>query len=74
MIIIGGVGYSSTLSNVIYRLDLTDFSMQQLDASGVGPISRTLDHTAEMIYEPIINITTTEGRVYKLRVRDMRWI
>ena len=66
--IIGGLGYpdqSSRDRTDIYRLDLSDFSINRLEASGTGPRGGTFGHTAELINEHedlAIRITTEEGQ------------
>ena len=65
--IIGGLGYrdqSSRNRTDIYRLDLRNFSINRLKASGTGPPGGTFRHTAELINEQehlAIRITTEEG-------------
>ena len=65
--IVGGLGYrdqSSRDRTDIYRLDLSDFSINRLKAFGTGPPEGTFRHTAELINEHedlAIRITTEEG-------------
>ena len=65
--IIGGLGYrdqSSRDRTDIYRLDLSDFSINRSKASGTGPPGGTFRHAAELINEHedlAIRITIEEG-------------
>ena len=64
--IIGGLGYpvqSSRDRTDIYGLDLSDFSINRLKASGTGPPGGTYKHKAKLINKdenPAIRITTGE--------------
>ena len=64
--IIGGLGYPGQASRdrtEVYRLDLTDFSIQRLETAGAGPTGQTSNHKAELldkIEQPAIRITTEE--------------
>ena len=64
--IIGGLGYADQPSRDrtdIYRLDLSDFNINRLKASGTGPPGGTCKHEAELVNEhedPAIRITTGE--------------
>ena len=77
---IGGLGYPSQASRRqtnVYQLDLTDFNIQRLDTTGVGPIGGTDHHKAELIGEheqAAIKIVTEESKVFTLRIHDMKWI
>lgn len=77
---IGGLGYAGQASRhqtEVYQLDLTDFSIQRLDTTGVGPIGGIDHHKAELVGEQeqaAIKITTEESKVFTLRIHDMKWI
>lgn len=64
MIIIGGLGYGGQASREqtdVYKLDLTDFSIQRVHTSGIGPIGGTHHHKAELVGgqgQAAIRITT----------------
>ncbi|CAD6581404.1 MAG: hypothetical protein ASARMPRED_000603 [Alectoria sarmentosa] len=66
MIIIGGLGYRDQASREqtdVYQLDLTDFSIQRLHTSGIGPVGGTHHHKAELVGgqgQAAIRITTEE--------------
>ena len=66
LIIIGGLGYGGQASREqtdVYQLDLTDFSIQRLHTSGIGPIGGTHHHKAELVGgqgQAAIRITTEE--------------
>ena len=62
--IIGGHGYVQQAWRVqtdVYKLDLSDFSIQRVATSGRGPIGPTHHHKAELLIEneqPVIKVTT----------------
>ncbi|KAF6220511.1 hypothetical protein HO133_002944 [Letharia lupina] len=80
IIIVGGLGYTGQASRSqtdVYQLDLTDFSIQRLNTSGVGPTGGTSKHKAELIGgegQAAIKVMTAESKVFTLRIHDMRWI
>ncbi|KAK4693791.1 hypothetical protein P7C71_g3665, partial [Lecanoromycetidae sp. Uapishka_2] len=79
--IIGGQGYSGAASHErtdVYRLDLSDFSIQRLQTSGACPKGGTCEHNAELLFigeeQPTIKITTKEREVFRLRIHDLIWL
>jgi hypothetical protein len=78
--IIGDLGYRDGASRDrtdVYRLDLSDFSMQRLDTSSAKPPGRI--HGAELVHgpystEPTIKITTKDGRDFSLLLNKLEWI
>jgi hypothetical protein len=82
IVIIGGLGYKDGASRDrtdVYRLDLSDFSMQRLDTSGANPPGGVHGHGAKLVYglyntEPTIKITTKDGRDVSLLLNKLEWI
>ena len=70
IIIVGGLGYASQASRDrthVYQLSLTDFSIQRVDTSGVGPTGVTCRHKAELVDvqgQAAIKITTEEVKKF----------
>ena len=74
---LGNVGQASRERTDVYRLDLSDFSICRQGTSGAGPTGGTCRHRAELVDEhgqAVIRVTTEEGKVFALRIHDMRWI
>jgi hypothetical protein len=79
---IGGLGYESSASRNrtdVYRLDLSDFSIQRLETVGAKPLGGTHRHNAELYHsaydtEPRIEITTEDSRQFTLLTNTLEWI
>ena len=62
----------------MYRLDLSDFSIQLISTSGAGPQTGISEHTASLVDDnggqgPAIEVVTKDGKRYLLRLEDMKW-
>ena len=67
--IIGGFGYKLRNRTDIYKLDLTNFSIQRVETSGTGPVGGIYDHKAKLLIEngqPVIRITTRTEEIKPL--------
>jgi hypothetical protein len=80
--IIGGLGYRDSASQGrtdVYRLNLSDLSIQRLETSGAKPPGGTHNHVAELVHghnstESAIKITTKDGRDFFLLLNKLEWI
>lgn len=85
ILIIGCLGYTNSHSREyteVYRLDLQDYRIEKMQMSGEGPKGGTSGHTSEMVEveeEEVVMVVRIvdgdgDGEVWRLRVRDMRWL
>jgi hypothetical protein len=80
--IIGGLGYRYNASRDrtdVYRLDVSDFSMQRLETTGTKPSGGTHEHYAQLVggghgTEPAIRISTKDGKGFSLLINTLEWV